>query len=139
MDAVFYLIIRILMALALYTFLGWAIFVVGRDLKHQSDMLSTRLPVPLKIQVGEGEPVEFTRPVVSIGRDPGCDLTIDDLTVSNQHARFTYHHSQWWLEDLGSKNGTYLNQEKLTTPVVVTTGDQAQFGQMPAYLVIGMQ
>lgn len=124
------------MAAALFAFLGWAFFTVGRDLFHQAEMLPSRLPVPLLIHVKDAEPVEFTRATVSIGRDPGSDLTIDDLTVSNQHARFNYHHNQWWLEDLGSRNGTYLNQERVSAPVVITTGDHIQFGQVPVDLEI---
>jgi pSer/pThr/pTyr-binding forkhead associated (FHA) protein len=137
MDAVFFLIIRILMAAALYVFVGWAVYTIWRDLKRQGDLLETRLPSTINLRVSNGTPVSFTRQALTIGREPGCDLTIDDLTVSNQHARFTYHHQQWWLEDLGSKNGTFLNQEKISTPVVVTTGDQAQFGQVPVELEVG--
>lgn len=125
------------MAAALYAFAGWAVFTIARDIKRQGELLETRLPVPLSIRVDDGEPVRFTCPALTIGRDPVCDVTIDDLTVSNQHARFTFHHKQWWLEDLSSKNGTYLNQEKILTPVVVTTGDSVRFGQVPVSLEIG--
>lgn len=137
MDAVFFLAIRILITLALYAFAGWAVFVIARDLKHQGELLEKRLPAPIILRVQGGPPVTFTRPSVSVGRDPGCDLCIDDLTVSSQHARFSYHHQQWWLEDLGSKNGTFLLDEKLSTPVVVTASDQVRFGQVAVDLDIG--
>jgi pSer/pThr/pTyr-binding forkhead associated (FHA) protein len=41
----------------------------------------------------------------------------------------SYHHNQWWLEDLGSTNGTLLNQEKLTIPTVVISGDEFRCGE----------
>ena len=63
-----------------------------------------------------------------IGRDTNCDLSIMDEALSAHHARLTHHHGQWWLEDLNSTNGTFLNREKLTTPAVVITGDHFKCG-----------
>jgi pSer/pThr/pTyr-binding forkhead associated (FHA) protein len=51
-----------------------------------------------------------------------------DEVVSAQHARLTYHHGQWWLEDLSSTNGTFLNGSKLSTPAVVITDDEFKCG-----------
>ena len=48
-----------------------------------------------------------------IGRDTHCDLSVMDEALSAHHARITFHHGQWWLEDLNSTNGTFLNREKL--------------------------
>ena len=46
---------------------------------------------------------------VTIGRDPNADLTIDDDTVSSTHARVEYASGAWVLQDLGSRNGTFMN------------------------------
>jgi pSer/pThr/pTyr-binding forkhead associated (FHA) protein len=51
-----------------------------------------------------------------------------DEAMSAHHARVTFHHSQWWLEDLNSTNGILLNQQKLTTPAVVISGDEFKCG-----------
>jgi pSer/pThr/pTyr-binding forkhead associated (FHA) protein len=48
--------------------------------------------------------------------------------MSAHHARLVHHHGQWWLEDLNSTNGTYLNSEKLTTSAVIITGDEFKCG-----------
>ena len=63
-----------------------------------------------------------------IGRDTHCDLSVLDEALSSHHARITFHHGQWWLEDLNSRNGTLLNREKLNTPAVIITGDQFKCG-----------
>ena len=72
--------------------------------------------------------MHFTQPEIVLGRDSNTDLSIMDEALSAHHARITYHHGQWWLEDLNSTNGTLLNQNKLTTPAVVITGDEFKCG-----------
>jgi len=47
----------------------------------------------------EAPPYRYTVPDVLIGRDIACNCCLDDLTVSAQHARLSYHHGQWWVED----------------------------------------
>jgi hypothetical protein len=67
---------------------------------------------------------------VSVGRSPGCSISLpDDTFVSQVHARVFHRGGEWWLEDLGSTNGTYLNDERVRSAVVVRSGDRLQFGQ----------
>jgi pSer/pThr/pTyr-binding forkhead associated (FHA) protein len=73
---------------------------------------------------------QFDYSPVTIGRDPGCECLVDDRTVSNRHAQFSYHHNQWWLVDLGSTNGTVLNGQPVTEAVVLINDDQVQCGQV---------
>ena len=54
-------------------------------------------------------------PVV-IGRHPECEVQIDDGSVSRQHARITYDRGQYYLHDLNSRNGTYLNDNAINGP-----------------------
>ena len=65
-----------------------------------------------------------------VGRDPACDLALNDTTVSVRHAHLHYHHAQWWVEDLISTNGTFLNEELVTSAVVLTDGDKLRCGQV---------
>ena len=44
-----------------------------------------------------------------VGRHRGCDVVLEDLTVSRRHARLVYRDGTWVLQDLGSTNGTLLN------------------------------
>ncbi len=45
----------------------------------------------------------------AIGREPPCELTLDDPHISRRHAEVRYEQGRWWLVDLGSRNGTRLN------------------------------
>jgi FHA domain/Domain of unknown function (DUF1707) len=64
----------------------------------------------------------------TIGRDPGCDLVIADLTVSRQHAGLDRSLRGWLLTDFGSTNGTRLNGWRVREPVPVRPGDRVSFG-----------
>jgi hypothetical protein len=64
----------------------------------------------------------------SIGRAPGCDLVIDDITVSRGHARLERTPAGWRLTDLGSTNGTRVNGWLVRDPVEVRAGDLVRFG-----------
>ncbi len=132
MIATLVLILRLLLALALYTFLGWALWTLLQDVKQQGDKLAVQkkpaITLSIKIDRGQENVRRFLQPEIMIGRDPNCDLSITDEALSAHHARLAHHHGQWWLEDLNSRNGTFLNREKLTTSTVVITGDQFKCG-----------
>jgi pSer/pThr/pTyr-binding forkhead associated (FHA) protein len=76
------------------------------------------------------EVTRFQTSEVILGRDPLCNLCVPDETVSARHARFTYQQNQWWVEDLNSTNGSYLNGERLTTRAVLVPGDELRCGQL---------
>ncbi len=64
-----------------------------------------------------GEPHEFERGEVRMGREPGLELVVSGTTgdvVSGTHARLVHRDGTWWLEDLGSRNGTYLDERRVT-------------------------
>jgi hypothetical protein len=122
--------LRILLALALYAFLGWTLWLIWRSLRLQAQSANLpRLPALLLDQAAEGGPsYRFTRPEVSVGRQPGSDLQLEDGAISARHARLAFHHGQWWAEDLHSRNGTFLNDERLTAALVLASGDELRFG-----------
>ncbi len=63
------------------------------------------------------------RQTVVLGRDAGCDIPIFDRQVSRRHARITPSPRGVVLEDLGSKNGTHINGERISEPVTLNDGD----------------
>lgn len=132
MIATLVLVLRLLLALALYAFLGWALWNLLREFKQQSDKLATQkkpaITLSIKVDQGNESKRQFSQPQIMIGRDTKCDVTMMDEALSAHHARLSHHHGQWWLEDLNSTNGTFLNREKLTTPAVVITGDHFKCG-----------
>lgn len=133
MSGILVLILRILLAIALYAFIGWALYTLWRELKLQTQLLQPgRIPA-LRIRLVSGAPEEehtFTQPEVIIGRDPGCDLALVHETVSSRHARLNFHHNQWWVEDLQATNGTYLNDNRLEISTVLVNGDEIRCGQV---------
>jgi pSer/pThr/pTyr-binding forkhead associated (FHA) protein len=140
-SAILLLVLRILLAALLYGFLGLAIYTLLRDLKQQGELLAARQPPPLTLtNMAEVNVVSlhYTKPVIILGRESGCDFPLDDQTVSSQHARLSYHQQQWWLEDLASTNGTFLNGEAVTAPVVITHGDELRLGHMGVRIELGL-
>lgn len=140
MSATILLIIRLAMALALYGFLGWVVWTLWRDIKRQDELLAARRIPGLTLieQVESGEvSYEFSIPDILVGRDQTCDLILDEKTVSAEHARLSYHHGNWWVEDMHSRNGTLLNVELLSTAAVVVSGDELQLGQVVIRVEIG--
>jgi len=64
----------------------------------------------------------------TVGRAAGCQISLDDTYVSQLHARIFTKDGQWFVEDLGSTNGTYLNTKRVTSPLAVKRGDQIKIG-----------
>ncbi|HZD55522.1 MAG TPA: FHA domain-containing protein [Anaerolineales bacterium] len=142
MSGTVLLLLRLLLVGALYTFLGWALLTLWRDLKRQGEVLSSRQAPALTLLRRAGadlETLHFTIPDVSIGRAPTSDLALEDNTVSAVHARLSFHHGQWWVEDLNSRNGTFLNDEPVSQPLVITSGDELRCGQVALTIGIGTE
>jgi len=71
-------------------------------------------------------------PVSSIGREQGNTVTIPDQRISSQHARLEWREGRWWVEDLDSANGTFLNGRAVGDAVPAAYGDTIRVG--PAVL-----
>lgn len=65
---------------------------------------------------------------LTVGRAPECDLKIDDTYASQQHARVFARNGAWYVEDLGSTNGTFVNEQRLAAPAQLTPGDKIRIG-----------
>jgi pSer/pThr/pTyr-binding forkhead associated (FHA) protein len=64
-----------------------------------------------------------------IGRNPECALVLDDDFASGRHARIFHRDEAWFVEDLGSTNGTFLGSQRLTGPVRVEAGSTLRIGK----------
>ncbi len=73
-----------------------------------------------------GKRIFMEKPELLIGRDAECDLVIPDRQVSRQHARISLQGDGYILEDLGSKNGTFINGRELVEPYALQDGDEIQ-------------
>ncbi|HLJ75112.1 MAG TPA: FHA domain-containing protein [Thermoanaerobaculia bacterium] len=65
-----------------------------------------------------------------IGRDPSCAVALDARGVSREHARIRFSAGTARLEDLGSKNGTWVNGARIDCPVVLREGDKVAIGTL---------
>jgi FHA domain len=66
---------------------------------------------------------------IQIGRAPSCQIRLDDSYISQLHAKISERNGSWVVEDLGSTNGTYLNQRKLSVPTELSPGDRIRVGK----------
>ncbi|MFN2303258.1 MAG: FHA domain-containing protein [Anaerolineales bacterium] len=121
------------MFVALYAFLWWTVYSLWRTLRGQSHMMMSKRPGKIVLFDRRDTPAQtyaFENVSIIIGRDPSSDLLLEDATVSARHTRLSFRQGYWWAEDLSSRNGTFLNGEVISTPVVLATGDVLQFGQV---------
>ncbi|WP_052664910.1 FhaA domain-containing protein [Nitriliruptor alkaliphilus] len=96
-----------------------------------------RAQVQLRVVSGvpaTSEPVTGSRFV--IGRLPSCGLTLDDTTVSREHAALVRRGDAWWVVDLGSTNGTKVNGRRAAEQPV-SLGDRLELGDVVLELVGG--
>jgi pSer/pThr/pTyr-binding forkhead associated (FHA) protein len=138
-SGIILLVLRILLAVTLYGFLGFVIYIFIKDLKQQGELLAARQPPPLTLieSAAEGKKSQrYIKPVIILGRESGCDFSLDDQTVSSKHARLAYRKQQWWLEDLASTNGTFLNGDAVHTPMVIAHGDELRLGHIEVRIEI---
>ncbi len=76
---------------------------------------------------GTSYPVKIAR--VRIGRDPSNQIVIrDDVYVSRHHSFITFEDGHWWVEDLGSRNGTLLNDAHILQREMLVPGDKLTIG-----------
>lgn len=132
-SGVLVLFLRLLLAGFLYAFLGWAFYTIWNDMRQQEYTIRKKALPPIFLIPQSGKVAhnfEFTQPEVTIGRSSGNDCVLFNDTVSNYHARLYYRQKQWWIEDLDSTNGSFLNGQPISFPVVLTTGDLLGFGQV---------
>ena len=132
------------------------IFVLGAVSVIRSDMFGARVPAdardrergarqsrqkpparrrgsPTKVVVvsgsNAGTAVQLDRAPILIGRGPDATIRLDDDYVSTRHARIAASGDQWFVEDLGSTNGTYIGATRITQPTTVSLGTQIRIGK----------
>jgi hypothetical protein len=141
------LALRLLAVAALYAFLIAIIYVIWRDLRTaarvepQSNEVFTQADEAvaprgwLRVVRGGDTPLQpgdifalYTH--ATLGRAPDNHIVLPDTHVSSYHARLDRRDGEWWLTDLGSRNGTRLNDVPITRPVPLAAGDLIGVGQM---------
>jgi hypothetical protein len=100
------------------------------------DALDFEVPEPgrgamLVIRAGggrAGESFSLDRPRLTVGRRPDSDVFLDDVTVSRDHAVVVKRGGDYYLDDCGSLNGTYVNRRRIESQQL-SDGDEVQVGK----------
>ena len=130
--------LRILAAVILYGFLGVAFYIIWYDLKSVEQLAAARMQPLHNLRVvtpaednslvaGDTLPLQ---PVTYLGRDPDNTIILNDSLASSQHACISRENGVWWIEDLGSKNGTTLNELPISKPTTLADHDLIGIGNL---------
>jgi pSer/pThr/pTyr-binding forkhead associated (FHA) protein len=88
-------------------------------------------PVPvLNVLEGPltGKTYEVTAAGLCIGREPTCEIVVTDAGVSRQHARVLLHNGMVWVQDVGSRNGVFVNGNRVPDHKQIKAGDKVSVG-----------
>jgi len=91
----------------------------------------SRVPSSVLVRTADGKKLgtyKLSEPL-EIGRSETSQIRLDDTYVSSSHARLFPRNGAWFVEDLGSTNGTYLNQQRVSSSSEIHTGDQLKVGK----------
>jgi hypothetical protein len=129
-------VIRLLLTALLYLFLVAVLIVLWRDLRAAGEAPAAiqerkaRLVVLASCDGLEEDAALALQPFTILGRSPANTIVVPDTFASAEHALISWRGGQWWLEDLGSRNGTRLNDASVTAPTVLSAGDVISIGQV---------
>lgn len=136
---VFLLILRILLIILLYLFLMQVVIAISRDLRKTSSSAEQGAgkgaPVvghlvvvdsgPSNIVPGTSYPLKTQ---TTIGRGPTNTIQIPESFISGEHTRMWFRNGTWFVQDAGSTNGTYLNNQPAREALPARFGDMVQIG-----------
>jgi pSer/pThr/pTyr-binding forkhead associated (FHA) protein len=91
-------------------------------------VLADGLTLRLDTERGSRSTFQVTKSGATIGRGPESTIQLADLSVSRKHARIAYRQGAYWLSDLGSMGGTWVDGTKLAAPRRVETGQTIDIG-----------
>ena len=127
-------IVRILFLVLLYLFLFGIARALLRDLRAAAREPTSELGRLVVVASPGGEPAAGTSirldAITTLGRDVNNALVVDDDFVSSEHAVLTFRGRTWYVEDLNSTNGTFVNGSPVDGVAPLGYGDEIQLGQV---------
>ena len=133
-----FIVIRYFFLALLYVFLILVIRAIYRDIRSPAQPASNRASrrkkkvrpqlVVLAANRNLGAKYNLADHVL-IGRSPESDVVLDDTYASEQHARIFRNEDSFFVEDLGSTNGTYVNGRKISYPLELRPEDRIKIGK----------
>ena len=136
---VFLLILRLLLIVLLYLFLMQVVIAITRDLRKTamaSENPGVKAPPVvghlIVVDSGPSNILPGTRfdlkPQTTIGRGPTNTIQLPDNFISSEHTRLWYRNGSWYVQDAGSTNGTYVNNQAAQDALAARFGDIIQVG-----------
>lgn len=136
---VFLIILRLLFIVLLYLFLMQVVIAITRDLRKTAAASENPekqvLPVVGHLIVVDSGPSNIlpgTRfdlsPQTTIGRGPTNTIQLTDTFISGEHTRLWFRNGLWYVQDAGSTNGTYVNNQPAREALAARFGDIIQVG-----------
>jgi hypothetical protein len=134
---VFLLILRLLFIVLLYLFLLQVIIAITRDLRAKAPVIKGRLIVVDKgpsTHLNLGDEFEL-KPETTIGRGPMNTIRLSDGFISTDHARILNRNGKWYVQNVKSTYGTYVNREPAANEILTKPGDIINLGPIAFKLV----
>ena len=136
---VFLIILRLLFIVLLYLFLMQVVIAITRDLRKSTaasqNLAQKALPVVGHLIVVDSGPssilpgTQFNlSPQTTIGRGPTSTIQLTDNFISGEHTRLWFRNGLWYVQDAGSTNGTYVNNQPAREALAARFGDIIQVG-----------
>lgn len=127
-------LLRLLFLACLYLFLFAVVRVLVRDLRAAAREPEAEIGRLVVVGAPDGElrpgmtfPLD---PITTLGRDVNNSIVVEDPFASTEHAVLTFRGRTWYVEDVGSTNGTYVNTGRIEGVAPVGYGDEIQVGQV---------
>ena len=135
----FLLILRLLLIVLLYLFLMQVVIAITRDLRKTAavsvDGGGRVVPVLGHLVVVDSGPSNLSpgtsfnlETQTNIGRGPTNTIQLPDNFISSEHSRLTYRNGQWFVQDAGSVNGTFVNNQPAYNALPAKVGDIVRVG-----------
>ena len=135
----FLLILRLLLIVLLYLFLMQVVIAITRDLRKTAavsvDGGGRVAPVLGHLVVVDSGPSSISpgtsfnlETQTNIGRGPTNTIQLPDSFISSEHSRLTYRNGQWFVQDAGSVNGTFVNNQPAYNALPAKVGDIVRVG-----------
>ena len=127
-------VVRLLFLALLYFFLARVVRALLRDLRAAAREPGASLGRLVVIESPSGDP-ETGRSfdldaITTLGRDVNNAIVVEDPFASAEHAVLTYRGRSWYVEDLGSTNGTFINGRAVASVAPLGFGDEVAVGQV---------
>jgi hypothetical protein len=127
------LALRFVLVASIYALLFWIAIAVQRGVRARPAVATGGLPRRLIVVAAPATGPEPGLAIAlqartTIGRGSDNQVVVADPIVSARHAAITSRGDRWFVEDLGSTNGTQVNDQWVSAPMAVAIGDEIQVG-----------